>query len=128
MQATDNYYGGNYEICVLTLLLQIEGLMRDKFKIKAKSSKLREKLEKRLDAFLNNSKSLTSWDEFLIKSSKSYVWMILKPLCDDVDFIEEENEINRNVSAHNGKVEADQIAAIRLFLIIDTLMYLLELI
>lgn len=129
MQATNNYYEGNYEICVLTLLLQIEGLMRDKFEIRASSPDLRKKLNKRLNTFLKeNSENLTSWDEFLIKSSMSYVWMILKPLCDKVDLIEEEYEINRHVSAHNGKVEADQIAAIRLYLIIDTLMYLLELI
>lgn len=129
MQATDNYYNGYYEISVLVLLLQIEGLMRDKFQLKVKSSKLRDKLEKELDKYLKeNSESLSSWDEFLIRSSKSYIWMILKPLCDEVNLVEDENEINRHVSAHNGKIEADQIVAIRLFLIIDTLMYLLELI
>ena len=36
MQAADNYYQGNYEICVLALLLQIEGLMRDKLQLKLK--------------------------------------------------------------------------------------------
>ena len=64
----------------MTLLLQIEGLMRDKFEIRAKSPELRKKLNKRLNTFLKeNLENLTSWDEFLIKSSRLYVWMILKP-------------------------------------------------
>lgn len=129
MQATNDYYEGNYEICVLTLLLQIEGLMRDKLESKSKAPKLREKLERRLDNCLREKvEDLSSWEIFLIKSCKSYIWMILKPLCDEVNFIEDEYEINRNISVHNGKVEADQIVAIRLFLIIDTLMFLLDII
>lgn len=129
IQAVDNYYNGNYEICVLTLLLQIEGLMRDEFESKVKAPELRKKLERRLNGVLNdNLRDYTPWEIFLIKSCKSYIWMILKPLCDKVNFIEDENEINRNISAHNGKIEADQKVAIRLFLIIDTLMYLFEII
>lgn len=129
MQATNDYYEGNYEICVLALLLQIEGLMRDKLESKSKAPKLRDKLERRLDnLLLEKIEEFSSWEIFLIKSCKSYIWMILKPLCDEVNFLEDEDEINRNISAHNGKVEADRIVAIRLFLIIDTLMYLLEII
>ena len=41
---------------------------------------------------------------------------------------QESDEINRHISAHTGKVEANQKIAIRLILIIDTLMYLLDLI
>lgn len=129
IQAVDNYYNGNYEICVLALLLQIEGLMRDEFESKAKAPKLRQKLERKLNNALNdNLMNYSPWEIFLIKSCKSYIWMILKPLCDKVNFIEDENEINRNISAHNGKIEADQKVTIRLFLIIDTLMYLFEII
>lgn len=126
MQAIDNYYMGNYEICVVTLLLQIEGLLRDKFQLKTKRvGKLRKKLEKELTIILERESDF--WEIFLIKSSKDYIWMVLKPLCDEVDFIEESDKINRHISAHTGKVEANQKIAIKLILIIDTLMYLLDL-
>ena len=130
MQAIDNYYIGNFEICVVTLLLQIEGLLRDKFQLNTRqSSELRKKLEKELTLLLETKSQISDfWEIFLIKSSKDYIWMILKPLCDEVDFIEESDEINRHISAHTGKVEANQKIAIRLILIIDTLMYLLDLI
>ena len=129
MQAIDNYYVGNYEISVVTLLLQVEGLLRDKFRLKTRHvGKLREKLENELKNLLKTSENLDFWDIFLIQSNIDYIWMILNPLSDEVDFIEDEYEINRNISAHTGKVEANQKIAIRLILIIDTLMFLLDLI
>lgn len=128
MQAIDNYYVGNYEISVVTLLLQVEGLLRDKFRLKTRRvGKLRKKLENELKNLLKTSENLDFWDIFLIQSNIDYIWMILNPLSDEVDFIEDEYEINRNISAHTGKVEANQKIAIRLILIIDTLMYLLDL-
>ena len=72
IQAFDNYCEGNYEICVLTLLLQIEGLMRDKLQLKLTGGKLRNKLEKKLDVYIEeNSSDYTPWGLFLIKSFKS---------------------------------------------------------
>lgn len=126
-QSIDNYYLGNYEICVVTLLLQIEGLMRDKLKSKKCIGYLREQLEKKLNNLLDTG-DFDNWDIFLINSSKEFIWMVLNPLSDNVHFIKDSDLINRNISAHNGKVEANQKIAIRLLLIIDTLMYLLELI
>lgn len=129
IQAFDNYCEGNYEICVLTLLLQIEGLMRDKLQLKLTGGKLRNKLEKKLDVYLEeNSSDYTPWGLFLIKSFKSYLWCVLNPLDNKVNLVEDTEEINRNISAHVGFVKADQKIAIRLFMIIDTLMFLLDLI
>lgn len=129
IQAFDNYCEGNYEICVLTLLLQIEGLMRDKLQLKLTGGKLRNKLEKKLDVYIEeNSSDYTPWGLFLIKSFKSYLWCVLNPLDNEVNLVEDTEEINRNISAHVGFVNADQKIAIRLFMIIDTLMFLLDLI
>ena len=129
IQAFDNYCEGNYEICVLTLLLQIEGLMRDKLQLKLTGGKLRNKLEKKLDVYIEeNSSDYTPWSLFLIKSFKSYLWCVLNPLDNKVNLVEDTEEINRNISAHVGFVKADQKIAIRLFMIIDTLMFLLDLI
>lgn len=129
IQAFDNYCEGNYEICVLTLLLQIEGLMRDKLQLKLTGGKLRNKLEKKLDVYIEeNSSDYTPWGLFLIKSFKSYLWCVLNPLDNKVNLVEDTEEINRNISAHVGFVKADQKIAIRLFMIIDTLMFLLDLI
>ena len=127
IQAFDNYSFGNYEICVLTLLLQIEGLMRDKLQLKDTGGILRKKLESKIDDYLEeNSTQYPPWGIFLIKSFKSYLWMILNPLDGDVNFLEDDDEINRNITCHVGFVKANQKIAIRLFLIIDTLMFLFE--
>lgn len=94
MQAIDNYYVGNYEISVVTLLLQVEGLLRDKFRLKTRHvGKLREKLENELKNLLKTSENLDFWDIFLIQSNIDYIWMILNPLSDEVDFIEDEFNI-----------------------------------
>ena len=82
MQAIDNYYIGNFEICVVTLLLQIEGLLRDKFQLNTRqSSELRKKLEKELTLLLETKSQISDfWEIFLIKSSKDYIWMIWKKI------------------------------------------------
>lgn len=124
-----NYLAGNYEVCVIVLLLQLEGIMREKLGIKDhRDAKLREKLEDKLGVHLNqNHEDYTSWEIFLIKASQTYLWEILRPLYDEKDLVDEDTDINRNVVAHNGKVKASQIITIKLILAIDTLMYLFEL-
>lgn len=47
-QAFFNYKHGNYEICVITLILQIEGIMKEKLDFNKKSSELRALLEKKI--------------------------------------------------------------------------------
>lgn len=127
IQVFDNYSVGNYEIAVLTLLLQIEGLMRDELQLKDTGGPLRNKLEKRLDISLEvNNEDYSPWGIFLIKSYKSFLWRILNPLDNEVNFIEDEDEVNRNMSAHVGHVKANQKIAIKSFMILDTLIFLFE--
>lgn len=121
LQAYENYLIGNYETAVILLTLQIEGIIRDKMDINAKKlSKFRIKLEKQLkDISFQNP-----WDDFLNKANNCFIWMILKPLYDSVDFNQDKDEINRNIMTHCGVVNADNIVAIRMFILLDTLFYI----
>lgn len=47
-QALFNYMEGNFEICVLALVLQIEGIMKEKISYKKSSGELRASLEQKL--------------------------------------------------------------------------------
>ena len=74
MQAIDNYYVGNYEISVVTLLLQVEGLLRDKFRLKTRHvGKLREKLENELKNLLKTSENLDFWDSVEYLAERAHV-------------------------------------------------------
>lgn len=122
-QALMNYMVGNYEICVIVLILQIEGIMKEKISHKKSFGKLRSSLEQKL---INNASNNDPWNTFLNKANIDYIWNVLKPLGKNMDFKEEMGRVNRNVIAHTGVVEANQLIAMRLFFIIDTLMYIFE--
>lgn len=122
-QALFNYMEGNYEICVIVLVLQIEGIMKEKISHKKSFRKLRSSLEQKL---INNASNNDPWNTFLNKANIDYIWNVLKPLGKHMDLKEEKGRVNRNVIAHTGVVEANQLIAMRLFFIIDTLMYILE--
>ena len=121
-QAYINYIYGNFEACVIILMLQIEGILKEKISMKKSSGKLRQYLEKQL----NNNSSINSWDDFLNRANIQYIWMVLNPLDDNIDFNAEEGLINRNNIAHIGIVEANQLIAIRFFFILDTLIYIFK--
>lgn len=121
-QAYINYIYGNYEACVIILMLQIEGILKENISMKKSAGKLRQHLEKQL----NNNQTINSWDTFLNKANIQYVWMVLKPLYEDVGFNADEGIINRHNIAHIGIVEANQLIAIRFFLILDTLLYIFK--
>ena len=121
-QAYINYIYGNYEACVIILMLQIEGILKEKISMKKSSGKLRQYLEKQL----NSNSSINSWDDFLNRANIQYIWMVLNPLDDTIDFNAEEGLINRNNIAHVGIVEANQLIAIRFFFILDTLIYIFK--
>lgn len=121
-QAYTSYIYGQYESCVILLILQIEGILKEKISMKKSFGKLRQYLENQL----NNNQTMDSWDTFLNKANIQYIWMILKPLGDNVQFNANEGVLNRNNVAHIGIVEANQLIALRFFFIIDTLMYILK--
>lgn len=121
-QALFNYLEGNYEICVLTLVLQIEGIMKEKISYNKSLGKLRASLEQKL---INNT-THDPWNHFLNKCNIEYIWKILNPISDEINFKEDMGIVNRNEIAHMGIVEADQLIAMRLFFIIDTLMHIFE--
>ena len=103
-------------------MLQIEGILKEKISMKKSSGKLRQYLEKQL----NSNSSINSWDDFLNRANIQYIWMVLNPLDDTIDFNAEEGLINRNNIAHVGIVEANQLIAIRFFFILDTLIYIFK--
>lgn len=121
-QAIFNYMHGNYETVVIILVLQLEGILREGLGEDKSFSNLRKSLESKL----NQSHSNDSWKMFLIKSNICFIYEILWPLDSRLDFKEDIGEVNRNIIAHTGVVEANQLAAIRLIFIIDTLMYIFE--
>ena len=121
-QALFNYIEGHYEICVLTLVLQIEGIMKEKINYNKSSGKLRASLEQKLIEKTTND----PWNRFLNKCNIEYIWNVLYPIDDEINFKEDIGIVNRNEIAHMGIVEADQLIAMRLFFIIDTLIYIFE--
>lgn len=121
-QAIFNYKHENYETAVIILVLQIEGILREGLGEGKYFSDLRKSLESKL----NQSHSDDSWTMFLIKSNICFIYEILWPLDYSVDFNEDVGEVNRNIIAHTGVVEANKLVAIRLIFIIDTLMYIFE--
>ena len=52
--------------------------------------------EKYLEKQLNSNSSINSWDDFLNRANIQYIWMVLNPLDDTIDFNAEEGLINRN--------------------------------
>lgn len=122
-QAYFNYKHGNYETCVILLMLQIEGIMKEKIDFDKKDSDLRIKIQKTLN---KNTDTDDSWKSFLNKANAEFILRIVKPLYDDVDFEYDMGDIKRHEIAHVGVVEASQMIAMRLFLILDTIIYILD--
>ena len=52
-----------------------------------------DEIKNELKNLLKTSENLDFWDIFLIQSNIDYIWMILNPLSDEVDFIEDEFNI-----------------------------------
>ena len=121
-QAYINYIYGNYEACVILLMLQIEGILKENISMKKGFGELRRHLEKDL----NKNQTINPWDTFLNRANIQYIWMVLKPLGDKIDFNAEDGIVNRNNIAHVGIVEANQLISIRFFLILDTLLYIFK--
>ena len=122
-QAYFNYKHGKFETCVILLMLQIEGIMKEKIDFDEKGSDLRKKIQKALN---KNCDTEDPWEFFLNKANAEFILRIVKPLYDYVDFEYDMGDINRHEIAHVGVVEATQLGAMRLFLILDTVMYILE--
>lgn len=121
-QAYINYIYGNYESCVIILILQIEGILKENISMNKSAGELRKYLEGQL----NINSTINAWDKFLNKANIQYIWMVLKPLYDKIDFNAEGEIVNRNNIAHIGIVEANQLIAIRFFFILDTLIYIFK--
>ena len=122
-QAYFNYKHGKFETCVILLMLQIEGIMKEKIDFDKKDSDLRIKIQKTLN---KKSDSDDAWESFLNKANAEFILRIVKPLYDDVDFEYDMGDIKRHEIAHVGVVETSQMGAMRLFLILDTVIYILE--
>lgn len=122
-QAYFNYKHGNFETCVILLILQIEGIMKEKIDFDKKDSDLRIKIQKILN---KNSNADDAWESFLNKANAEFILRIVKPLYDNVDFEYDMGNIKRHEIAHVGVVEASQMGAMRLFLILDTVIYILD--
>lgn len=121
-QAIFNYMNGKYEAAVIILTLQLEGILRDELDVNKMFGGLRKSLESKLNQCTNED----SWEKFLNKVNIKFIYEILKPLDDDIDFKEDIGQVNRNGIAHTGVVDANQIVALRLIFIIDTLIYITE--
>ena len=121
-QALFNYMNGHFEICVMALVLQIEGIMKEKISYKKSTGELRASLEQEL----KNKTPQNPWNQFLRECNIKYIWEVLNPIDDKINFKDDIGIVNRNEIAHMGIVEADQLIAMRLFFIIDTLMYIFE--
>lgn len=122
-QAYFNYLNGNYETCVIILMLQIEGIMKETIDYKKNDSKLRIKIQNKLNDSIDNK---DSWKSFLNKANSEFLSKILQPLYQYSDFEYSTGDINRHEIAHLGYVDCGQIGALRLFFILDTVMYILE--
>jgi len=121
-QAIFNYMNGKYEAAVIILTLQLEGILRDELGVNKMFGGLRKSLESKLNQCTNED----SWKKFLNKVNIKFIYEILKPLDEDIDFKEDIGQVNRNGIAHTGVVDANQIVALRLIFIIDTLIYITE--
>ena len=121
-QAIFNYMNGKYEAAVIILTLQLEGILRDELGVNKMFGGLRKSLENKLNQCTNDD----PWEKFLNKVNIMFISEILKPLDDDIDFKEDIGQVNRNGIAHTGVVDANQIVALRLIFIIDTLIYITE--
>ena len=88
-----------------------------------KDSDLRIKIQKTLN---KNSDTNDVWESFLNKANAEFILRIVKPLYDEVDFEYDMGDIKRHEIAHVGVVEASQMGAMRLFLILDTVIYILD--
>ena len=119
-QAIFNYMHGKYEAAVIILTLQLEGILRDELGVDKMFGGLRKSLENKLNQCTNDD----SWKKFLNKVNVKFISEILKPLGDNIDFKEDIGLVNRNGIAHTGVVDANQIVALRLIFIIDTLIYI----
>ena len=75
-QAYINYIYGNYESCVIILILQIEGILKENISMNKSAGELRKYLEGQL----NINSTINAWDKFLNKANIQYIWMVLKPL------------------------------------------------
>lgn len=121
-QAIFNYMNGKYEAAVIILTLQLEGILRDELGVNKMFGGLRKSLENKLNQCTNED----SWEKFLNKVNIKFIYEILRPLDEDIDFKEDIGQVNRNGIAHTGVVDANQIVALRLIFIIDTLIYITE--
>ena len=121
-QTIFNYMHGKYEAAVIILTLQLEGILRDELGVNKMFGGLRKSLENKLNQCTNDD----PWEKFLNKVNIMFISEILKPLDDDIDFKEDIGQVNRNGIAHTGVVDANQIVALRLIFIIDTLIYITE--
>lgn len=150
-QIYDNYLLENYETVIIMLTIQIEGILIDnldikkilenkqkknkqkknkpKNKPKLYSSDLRIELEDKMEISLDNIED--SWDYFIKKSNIAFISYIMWPLYKEIDFVEED-EINRNQISHKGVINLDkedelnQIIAIRFFILLDTVIYMID--
>jgi len=124
------------------LTIQIEGILIDnldikkilenkqkKNKPKLYSSDLRRELESKMKLSLDNIED--SWDYFIKKSNIAFISYIMRPLYDEIDFVEDD-EINRNQISHKGVINLDkedelnQIIAIRFFILLDNVIYMID--
>ena len=121
-QAIFNYMNGKYEAAVIILTLQLEGILRDELGVNKMFGGLRKSLENKLNQCTNED----SWEKFLNEVNIKFISEILKPLDENINFKEDIGQVNRNGIAHTGVVDANQIVALRLIFIIDTLIYITE--
>ncbi len=121
-QAIFNYMNGKYEAAVIILTLQLEGILKDELGVNKMFGGLRKSLENKLNQYTNED----SWKKFLNNANIKFISEILKPLGDKINFKEDIGQVNRNGIAHTGVVDANQIVALRLIFIIDTLIYITE--
>lgn len=137
-QIYDNYKRENFETVVIMLTTQIEGIFRDYTNTNLFNKKeseigykdMRIKLQEQLNTL--SEKENNEWDKFIKKTCAIFLSYIIQPLYKEINFKEDDEEINRHLMMHTGTVnlekqrEMNQIIAIRFFLIVDTVLYMFE--
>ncbi len=120
-QIYNNYIFGYYEVCTIALILQIEGIIKDITCSKNHSTKLIKELIKKLKNKLKKE-SYRSKEIFYINLYIEFLYSIICPFYVNVDFDNQNINVNRHKISHCGRVNSNQIISIKLFLIINSLM------
>jgi len=120
-QAFNSYTCENYEICIIAIVLQLEGILKEN-----KGDHNIHKLNKNMSKTLNETEDSYIWKSFLIAAGEDFFDKTMEALYRTVDLTKKEKD-SRHTIGHTGLVpKANQVLAIKYFLMIDTLMFYLK--